>query len=50
MTDTNIAEDINAKDGGDIELMDIGREVKEGQGADWDSMADWRADIEMGLE
>jgi len=50
MTNTNIAEDINAKDGGDIELMNIGREVKEGQGADWDSMADWRADIEMGLD
>jgi len=50
MTNMNIAEDINAKESGESELMSIGNEVKEGQGADWDSMEDWRADIEMGLE
>ena len=50
MTQTNIAEDINAKEGGESELMGIGNDVKVGQGADWDSMEDWRADIEMGLD
>ena len=50
MINTNIAEDIFDKENGESDLMVIGREVKEGQGADWDSMADWRADIEMGLD
>ena len=50
MINTNIAEDIFDKENGESDLMVIGREVKEGQGADWDSMADWRADIGMGLD
>ena len=50
LSEVNIAEDILEEEGGEQRLMLIGREVKEGYGADWDSMADWRDDIDKGLE
>ena len=41
----NIAEDMS-----NDELMKIGRDVCNGFDKDWDSMADWREDIEAGLK
>jgi len=50
MTNPNIVEDIENTEGGEQELMFIGRRVKEGYGADWDSMSEWRDDVETGME
>lgn len=50
ISEVNIAEEILDKEDGEQQLLDIGRDVKEGQGADWDSMAEWRDFIDKGLE
>jgi len=50
MDQVNIAEQMADTEAGQQELRIIGRDVKQGFMADWDSMQEWRDDIEEGLE
>jgi len=47
---TNIAEELSKTQEGKLKLKDIGEEVLSGWGADWDSMSEWRANIQEGLD
>lgn len=47
---TNIAEDMLEEEGGEQELLRIGTEAMQGFDADWDSMTDWRDDVDTGLD
>jgi len=46
----NIADTIAKKQGGENELMMIGQDVIKGFDVDWDSMDEWKEDIDKGLE
>ena len=50
ITDDNLAVKISQTPNGKNQLRLIGQDVTEGYGVDWDSMADWRDDIDKGLE
>lgn len=50
ITNDNLAIKIAKSDKGENALRLIGQDVVEGYGVDWDSMADWREDIDKGLD